>query len=64
MVGLSKLLVEFDSFRSSVQSADLAAFDRIMAKSGCQPPHEGMSDSIILIALYAAFMPAICHFLL
>jgi hypothetical protein len=30
-----------DFFRSRVASADLAAFDRIMARSGGQPPREG-----------------------
>jgi hypothetical protein len=30
-----------DFFRSRVERADLAAFDRIMARSGGQPPREG-----------------------
>ena len=30
-----------DFFRSRFASADLAAFDRIMARSGGQPPREG-----------------------
>jgi hypothetical protein len=30
-----------DFFRSRIASADLAAFDRIMARSGGQPPREG-----------------------
>ncbi len=30
-----------DFFRSRVERADLAAFDRIMARAGGQPPREG-----------------------
>lgn len=30
-----------DFFRSHIACADLAAFDRIMARSGGQPPREG-----------------------
>ncbi len=30
-----------DYFRSRVDRADLAAFDRIMARAGGQPPREG-----------------------